>query len=82
MANLIRENNDMKGEAMKPNNIICNNRLFCSKCNNMIEFMYPMIEKLQLDVCNQYGFTLQSSMVLFSGVCRDCLLKNALIPKS
>lgn len=71
----------MKGEAMKSNTIICNNRLFCSKCNNTIEFMCPMIEKLQLEVCTQHGFTLQSSMVLFSGVCRDCISKTALIPK-
>jgi Fe2+ or Zn2+ uptake regulation protein len=81
MAELIRENNDMNGKAMKSNASVCNNRLFCSQCNHVIEFMHPMAEKLQLGVSEQYGFTLQSSMMLFSGVCRDCLLKTGSIPK-
>jgi Fe2+ or Zn2+ uptake regulation protein len=83
MADLIlRENNDMNGKAMKSNTSVCNNRLFCSQCQYVIEFAHPMAEKLQLRVCEQYGFTLQSSMMLFSGVCRDCLSKTGLIPKS
>jgi len=82
MAELIRENNDMNGEAMKSNTSVCNSRLFCSQCNDVIEFMHPMSEKLQFEVCEQYGFTLKSSLMLLSGVCRGCLLKTGLIPKS
>jgi len=67
---------------VKLNTSVCNNRLFCSQCNHVIEFMHPMAEKLQFEVCEQYGFTLKSSVMLLSGVCRGCLLKTGSIPKS
>ncbi len=57
-------------------------RLFCTQCSNVVEFMHPKIKKLQLEVCEQNKFTATSSMMLFSGVCRGCLLKTSSISKS
>ena len=75
-------NDDTNGKMVKSNTSVCNNRLFCSQCNRVIEFMHPMAEKLQREVCEQHEFTLKSSMTLFSGVCRGCLLQTGLISKS
>ena len=49
--------------------------LVCTQCNKVVEFAHPMIEKLQIEVCEQHGFTLKSHKMLLRGICRDCLRK-------
>ena len=46
--------------------------LICTRCGKTIEFEHPLIEKYQLEICEQYGFTLKNHKMELLGICRDC----------
>lgn len=46
--------------------------LICTRCAQTIEFEHPLIEKYQLEVCEQYGFSLKSHKMELLGICNDC----------
>jgi len=50
--------------------------LICTRCQKMVEFEHPLIEKYQLQICEEYGFTLKSHKMELLGICRDCLKKE------
>ena len=47
--------------------------LICTCCGETIEFEHPLIEKYQLQICEQYGFTLKNHKMELFGICRNCL---------
>ena len=46
--------------------------LICKTCNKTVEFEHPLIEKYQLEICQQHGFTLKSHRMDLYGICKDC----------
>ncbi len=47
--------------------------LICTKCNRIIEFMCPqVVEQSQVDIANEYGFTLTGHTHELFGLCPDC----------
>ncbi|MBT3923524.1 MAG: transcriptional repressor [Nitrospina sp.] len=47
--------------------------LICTRCGDTVEFEHPLIEKYQLQICEQYGFTLKHHKMELLGICRNCL---------
>ena len=50
--------------------------LICISCNNIIEFKHDMIEKLQDQVCQEYGFRPVEHNLSIRGYCRECQKKQ------
>jgi Fur family ferric uptake transcriptional regulator len=46
--------------------------LSCISCGKLVEFEHPLIEKLQLDVCQQHNFALSSHRMNLYGLCAIC----------
>ena len=46
--------------------------LICKTCKKTVEFEHPLIEKYQLEICQQHGFTLKSHRMDLYGICKDC----------
>lgn len=46
--------------------------LICTRCGKTIEFEHPLIEKYQLEVCEQYGFVLKNHKMELLGFCNTC----------
>ncbi|MBT5550677.1 MAG: transcriptional repressor [Nitrospina sp.] len=46
--------------------------LICTRCEETIEFEHPLIEKYQLEICEQFGFTLKSHKMELFGICKRC----------
>ena len=46
--------------------------LICKTCNKTVEFEHPLIEKYQLEICQQHNFTLKSHRMDLYGICKDC----------
>jgi Fur family transcriptional regulator, ferric uptake regulator len=46
--------------------------LICKICKKTVEFEHPLIEKYQLEICQQNGFTLKSHRMDLYGICKDC----------
>jgi Fur family transcriptional regulator, ferric uptake regulator len=46
--------------------------LICKICNKTVEFEHPLIEKYQLEICQQHGFALKSHRMDLYGICKDC----------
>ena len=46
--------------------------MICTKCNNIIEFNHPLIEKFQEDVAREHGFTISHHKLDMFGRCRNC----------
>jgi len=46
--------------------------LICRVCGRTVEFEHPLIEKYQLEICQQHGFTLKSHRMELFGVCNEC----------
>ena len=46
--------------------------LICTRCGKTIEFEHPLIEKYQVEICEEYGFTLKSHKMELMGTCEDC----------
>ena len=46
--------------------------LFCTRCEKTIEFEHPLIEKYQLEICEQYDFTLKNHKMELFGICKEC----------
>ena len=44
----------------------------CLRCNKVIEFFDPVIEKRQIDLCRRRKFKSQSHMLQIFGICKDC----------
>ena len=66
----------MNDKRLKANNSPCTNRLCCSQCQYVTEFIHPMTEKLELDLCEKYNFICKSSIMLISGICHACMSKT------
>ena len=47
-------------------------QLICTRCNKIVEFEHPLIEKYQLEICQIHGFALQQHKMDIYGICRDC----------
>ena len=54
--------------------------LVCEICGLMIEFEEPMIEKLQINVAEKYGFRLRRHFLDLRGICSGC--QKALMDKA
>lgn len=48
--------------------------IICTRCNVVIEFVDPRIEKLQEEICARHGIRLQSHSMRLFGVCEHCRL--------
>ncbi|MFQ5903675.1 MAG: Fur family transcriptional regulator [Candidatus Binatia bacterium] len=46
--------------------------LICLKCGNVLEFTNPNIEQLQIKVCEDYDFELDSHCLQIFGLCAKC----------
>ena len=46
--------------------------LICRVCGRTVEFEHPLIEKYQLEICEQHGFTLKSHRMELFGLCNEC----------
>ena len=46
--------------------------LICTQCEKTIEFEHALIEKYQIEICEEYGFTLKSHKMELMGVCENC----------
>lgn len=46
--------------------------LICSRCDKIIEFECPDIERLQEEMAAKHGFTLRTHRLELYGQCRDC----------
>ena len=46
--------------------------LICKICKKTVEFEHPLIEKYQLEICQQHGFTLKSHSMDLYGIRKDC----------
>lgn len=46
--------------------------LICEKCGKNVEILDPEIERLQVEVAAQYGFTLSRHKMYLFGLCADC----------
>ena len=47
--------------------------LFCDTCGKVIEFVEDEIERLQDDVCLQFGFQPRRHILQIYGLCKECL---------
>jgi Fur family ferric uptake transcriptional regulator len=50
--------------------------LFCEDCGEVIEFRVDEIERLQDEVCQQYGFQPRRHSLQIYGLCRKCIAKK------
>lgn len=50
--------------------------LICSSCGHIVEFEEPRIEKLQEEVAERFGFTIQDHRLELFGVCGPCRQKG------
>jgi Fur family transcriptional regulator, ferric uptake regulator len=46
--------------------------LFCIRCEKTIEFEHPLIEKYQIQICEQHGFVLKNHRMELFGICKEC----------
>ena len=46
--------------------------LICKICGKTVEFEHPLIEKYQLEICQQHGFMLKSHRMELFGICNEC----------
>jgi Fur family ferric uptake transcriptional regulator len=46
--------------------------LYCVRCGRIIEFEVRLIEKLQLDICQEKRFKPLSHTLRISGLCKEC----------
>ena len=53
--------------------------IVCVKCGKIIEFQCEEIEKLQDEVCKQYGFKLTFHDHRLFGTCKDCHAQGAAV---
>ncbi len=50
--------------------------LICKSCNKIIEFQDATIERKQLAVAKEHGFTLTGHMMQLYGICTECAAKR------
>lgn len=50
--------------------------LICSECGKIVEFNSPGIEKLQKEICDQYGFKETEHSLRIFGLCSECQAKK------
>jgi len=50
--------------------------MVCIACGKIIEFHSDLIEKIQTEVCSEYGFKLVFHDHRLFGHCKDCISKN------
>ena len=50
--------------------------LICKSCNKIIEFQDATIERKQLAVAKEHGFTLTGHMMQLYGICPECAAKR------
>ena len=50
--------------------------LICKSCNKIIEFQDATIERKQLAVAKEHGFTLTGHMMQLYGICPECAVKR------
>ena len=46
--------------------------MICTQCGKIIEFINPLIEKLQEEVASNHGFRMTSHKLDMFGICKDC----------
>src|SRR5437660_4263048 len=46
--------------------------LYCSQCNEMIEFQHAAIEAIIEDICRQHGFRSSGHSLIVRGLCASC----------
>ena len=71
-AGLVQERHFGDGEALYENVSEHHDHCICNVCGSIIEFENDQIERLQHDVAERFGFTLQSHKMELYGTCKDC----------
>ena len=56
--------------------------LICTRCGKVIEFTNERLERLKALVAEEYGFQHHHHRLDIYGVCRECQLKEGLVPSS
>jgi Fur family ferric uptake transcriptional regulator len=56
--------------------------LICTRCGKVIEFTNERLERLKAEVAEEYGFRHHHHRLDIYGVCRECQLKEGLVPSS
>jgi Fur family ferric uptake transcriptional regulator len=51
--------------------------LVCVKCDKVVEFMEPAIERRQEAIAKEHGFTLEDHSLVIYGVCPECQAKSS-----
>jgi Fur family transcriptional regulator, ferric uptake regulator len=46
--------------------------LYCSKCNQMIEFQHPEIDAIIEEICREHNFHSSGHSLIVRGMCADC----------
>ncbi|NLY04137.1 MAG: transcriptional repressor [Campylobacter sp.] len=46
--------------------------LICKQCNKIVEFEDSEVEKKQLEIAHNHGFTLTGHLMQLYGLCKDC----------
>lgn len=46
--------------------------MICTQCGKIIEFIHPLIEKLQEDVAQEHNFEMTTHKLDMFGICKDC----------
>jgi len=54
-----------------------NHHLVCLGCGKVVEFEYPLTERMKKDVSNQTGFEILSGEVYLEGYCDRCRQRKA-----
>ena len=51
--------------------------MLCQQCGKLVEFVNDDIERLQEQIAEQYGFTLEGHHLLLFGTCGECRAKKS-----
>jgi Fur family ferric uptake transcriptional regulator len=46
--------------------------LICRECSRVVEFVSPVIEAMQTEICRAHGFEISSHSLQILGLCVDC----------
>lgn len=75
-AGLLRRSNFEAGKSVyELNEGDHHDHMVCLSCGKVEEFTDELLEKQQIEVAKQHGFTLQEHSVAMYGLCKDCNTK-------
>lgn len=63
---------DNDGKKFESNDKEHHDHIICTKCNKIVEFLDPDIEKKQEEIAKKFDFKLQDHTMYLYGICKDC----------